>query len=32
MERAIVDSGDGHASIPPELWPEYLERGVRTDW
>ncbi len=26
MERAIVVSGDGHASIPKELWPEYLEK------
>jgi predicted TIM-barrel fold metal-dependent hydrolase len=26
MDRAIVVSADGHASVPPELWPEYLEK------
>ena len=25
MERAIVVSADGHASMPPELWEHYLE-------
>jgi predicted TIM-barrel fold metal-dependent hydrolase len=26
MNRAIVVSSDGHASMPSELWPEYLEK------
>jgi predicted TIM-barrel fold metal-dependent hydrolase len=26
MERAIVVSSDGHASMPPTLWEDYLER------
>src|SRR5262249_53284490 len=26
MNRAIVVSSDGHASMPPELWPQYLEK------
>ncbi len=26
MERATVVSADGHASMPPERWPEYLEK------
>jgi predicted TIM-barrel fold metal-dependent hydrolase len=27
MEQAIVVSGDGHASMPSNLWSEYLEAG-----
>jgi predicted TIM-barrel fold metal-dependent hydrolase len=26
MDRAIVVSADGHASMPPQLWSEYLEK------
>jgi predicted TIM-barrel fold metal-dependent hydrolase len=26
MDRAIMVSADGHASVPPEDWPEYLEQ------
>jgi predicted TIM-barrel fold metal-dependent hydrolase len=26
MDELIFVSGDGHAEMPPELWPEYLER------
>ena len=25
MDRLIIVSSDSHASVPPELWPEYLE-------
>jgi predicted TIM-barrel fold metal-dependent hydrolase len=27
MDRAIVVSADGHASMPPQYWSEYLESG-----
>ena len=26
MDRVIIVSADGHASMPSKLWPEYLER------
>jgi predicted TIM-barrel fold metal-dependent hydrolase len=26
MDELIIVSSDGHAQMPPELWPEYLER------
>jgi hypothetical protein len=26
MEKVIITSADGHAVIPPELWPEYLDK------
>src|SRR5947209_18578102 len=25
MDKLIVVSGDSHAVVPPELWPEYVE-------
>jgi len=26
MEKVIITSADGHAVIPPQLWPEYLDK------
>jgi hypothetical protein len=26
MENVIIVSADGHASVPPEVWPQYLEK------